>query len=140
RASRRGPVHRLMAGLTARDLKVVRGAQTYPYSRGTCSEALQRAGVPTDAAVAVVPEFERGIKEARVRRIELSELLRHLAEGAEKRAGQGAAERLLRQTPPFVPLLVTTDGEEPMRFSRRTLMASLEKLGLSFKDAHAVTR
>ena len=129
-----------MAGLTARDLKVVRGAETYPYSGGTCIEALQSAGVPTDDAVAIVQEFEQGIKEARVRRIELSELLRHLAEGAEKRAGQGAAERLLRQTPPFVPLLVTTDGEEPMRFSRRTLMASLEKLGLSFKDAHAVTR
>ncbi|HEX7038643.1 MAG TPA: ATP cone domain-containing protein [Trueperaceae bacterium] len=129
-----------MAGLTARDLKVVRGAETYPYSGGTCIEALQSAGVPTDDAVAIVQEFEKGIRESRVRRIELTELLRLLADAAGERAGPGAAERLLRQTPPFVPLLVTTDGDEPMRFSRRTLMASLEKLGLPFKDAHAVTR
>lgn len=129
-----------MAGLTARDLKVVRGAEVYPYSGGTCIEALQSAGVPTDEAVAIVQEFEEGIRGSRVRRIELDELLRLLAEAARRRAGAEVAQRLLRQTPPFVPLLVTSDEDEPMRFSRRTLMASLEKLGLSFKDAHAVTR
>ncbi len=129
-----------MAGLTARDLKVVRGDDTYPYSGGACIEALQSAGVPTEDSVAIVQTFEQEVRTAKVRRIALTDLVARLAAAAGERAGPEAADRLLRQTPPFVPLLVTTDGQEPMRFSRRTLMASLEKLGLPFKEAHAVTR
>ncbi|HEX7001519.1 MAG TPA: ATP cone domain-containing protein [Trueperaceae bacterium] len=128
-----------MAGLTARDLKVMRGEETFPYSGGVCIEALQSAGVPTDEAVLAVQEVEEGLRQRKQRRIDLSELLDLLAAAAARRAGEPAASRLKRQTPPFVPLLVTTEGQPASRFSRRTLKASLEKLGLSFKDAHAVT-
>ncbi len=129
-----------MAGLTARDLKVVRGEERFPYSGGACIEALQGAGAPTEDAVAAVHEVEARVREARLKRVELGELLRMLAEAAASRSGQEVADRLLRQTPPFVPLMVTAAAEEKARFSRRTLMGSLEKLGLSFKDANAVTR
>ncbi len=128
-----------MAGLTARDLKVVRDGETFPYSGGVCIEALQSAGVPTDDAVMAVQEVEALVKERKQRRIQLDDLIELLAEAAAKRAGEPAAQRLRRQTPPFVPLLVTTDGQPAAKFSRRTLKASLEKLGLPFKDAHAVT-
>ena len=52
-----------MAGLTARDLKVTRGDETFPYSGGVCIEALQSAGVPTDDAVAAVQEVEEQVRE-----------------------------------------------------------------------------
>ncbi|HZX00589.1 MAG TPA: hypothetical protein VFF10_11040 [Trueperaceae bacterium] len=128
-----------MAGLTARDLKVTRGDETFPYSGGVCIEALQSAGVPTDDAVAAVQEVEEQVRAQRLRRILLDDLLDLLVDAAGSRAGEDAVARFRRQTPPFVPLLVTTEGQPAARFSRRTLKASLEKLGLSFKDAHAVT-
>ncbi len=128
-----------MAGLSARDLKVVRGEETYPYSGGACIEALQSAGMLTDEAVMAVHEVEEEVRSRRQRRIALDDLLELLAESATRRGGEAVGARLLKQTPPFVPLLVTTEGQPPARFSRRTLKASLEKLGLSFKDAHAVT-
>src|SRR5690606_7053876 len=134
--------------LLGRDLRVRRGDALYPYSAGALVESLQSAGVTTDEAMKIVSDIEAHIKERKLRRIELSALVDMLEEGAKQRSGQ-AAERLRRQTPPFVPIVVEDPslGDVPAkagsldlkRFSRRTLMASLEKLGLKLKEAHAAT-
>ena len=124
-----------------RDLKVYRGDEHFAYSSGALVEAMQSAGVPTEDAIRIVGEVEASIRERKQRRIELGELIELLAAGAERAGGEQAAARLRRQTPPFVPLIVVSDRgsdkESRRRFSRRTLTASLEKLGLRFKEARA---
>src|SRR5690606_36303299 len=134
--------------LRGRDLRVRRGDDLYSYSAGALVESLQSAGVTTDEAMKIVSDIEAHIKDRKLRRIELSTLVDMLEEGAKQRSEQAAA-RLRRQTPPFVAIVVedTSMGEAPAparsidikRFSRRTLMASLEKLGLKLKEAHAAT-
>jgi len=134
--------------LRGKDLRVRRNGELFPYSAGALVESLQSAGVTTDEAMKIVSDIEAHIKDSKLRRIELSTLVDMLEEGAKQRSSQ-AAERLRSQTPPFVPIIVegTSSGDAPakagsidsMRFSRRTLMASLEKLGLKLKEAHAAT-
>ncbi len=120
-----------------RDLRVVRGGEHYGYSTGEVVEALQSAGVLTDEAIRIAREAERRFRESGARQVELSELVQELAGMVSERVAPEVAARLMQQTPPFVPLLITLDtGQEP--FSRRTLMTSLEKLDLGFKEAHAV--
>ena len=140
--------------LTGRDLRVSRDGELYPYSAGACVEVLQGAGVSTDEAMKIVFDVESKIKERKLKRIELSELVDMLVAGAALRS-EHAAARLRRQTPPFVPIVVedvagpvSGPASAPVhgsaklgtkKFSRRTLMASLEKLGLKLKEAHAAT-
>ncbi len=120
-----------------RDLRVVRGDDRYAYTTGVVVEALQSAGVLTDEAIRIAREAERRLREGDERTVDLDDLMGVLAELVEERVAPEVAERLRHQTPPFVPLRIDVDGaREP--FSRRTLMASLEKLGLGFKEAHAV--
>ena len=120
-----------------RDLRVVRGSERYAYTTGEVVEALQSAGVLTDEAIRIAREAERRFRESGARRVELAELIDALAAMVAERVAPEVAERLKQQTPPFVPLLIEVDGsEEP--FSRRTLTASLDKLDLGFKEAHAV--
>ncbi len=120
-----------------RDLRVVRGDDAYAFSVGDIVEALQGAGVLTDEAIRIARETERRFRAGESNRVELSTLLRELGEEVEERVSPSAAQRLREQTPPFVPLLVQREGASDEPFSRRTLMASLEKLGLGFKEAHA---
>lgn len=124
-----------------RELKIARGAEVFAYSSGALVEALQSAGVATEDAIRIVHEVEADLRDRKLRRIELSDLLDLLERGALEASGDLAAERLRRQTPPFVPLTVVSDRgsskESSRRFSRRTLTASLEKLGLRFKEARA---
>lgn len=128
--------------MRTRDLRVVRGDVRYAYSTGTIVEALQGAGVLTDDAISLTRDVERRVRERNVRRVEFEQLMGLLEEAVRERVGNEAADRFRRQTPPFVPILVEVraeDGrvtEEP--FARRTLTASLEKLGLGFKEAHVV--
>lgn len=134
--------------LKGRDLRVKRDGELYPYSAGALVESLQSAGVTTDDAMKIVSDIEGHIKDRKLHRIDLSTLVDMLEEGAKQRSGQAAA-RLRRQTPPFVPIIVEdASAGDPTakagsfdlkRFSRRTLMASLEKLGLKLKEAHAAT-
>jgi 2-phosphoglycerate kinase len=134
--------------LKGRDLRVRRDGELYPYSAGALVESLQSAGVTTDEAMKIVSGIEAQIRERKLRKIDLSALVDMLEEGAKHRSVQ-AAERLRRQTPPFVPIVVedVSSGDAPIRpgsldikrFSRRTLMASLEKLGLKLKEAHTAT-
>jgi len=120
-----------------RDLRVLRGDERYAYTTGEVVEALQSAGVLTDEAIRIAREAERRFREAGTRQVELDALMDELAGMVSERVAPEVAERLKQQTPPFVPLLIEVDGEnEP--FARRTLMASLEKLDLGFKEAHAV--
>lgn len=127
-----------------RDLRVVRGDQRYALSVGTLVESLQAAGVPTDDAISLVAEVEvllRARDDSQVELVELTELLTGLL---RERFGEEPAALFARQTPPFVPLIVESDpsGEDgerrAKRFSRRTLVTSLDKLGLGFKEANAV--
>jgi 2-phosphoglycerate kinase len=120
-----------------RDLRVVRGEERFAYTTGEVVEALQSAGVLTDEAIRIAREAERQLREPGTRRVELDELMDVLGRMVEDRVAPEVAQRLRQQTPPFVPLLIDADGhQEP--FARRTLMASLEKLDLGFKEAHAV--
>lgn len=118
-----------------REVRVVRGDDSYGYSVGAVVEALQSAGVFTEDAMALARDFERRLRHGGQREIPLSELMEILAAGVEKRSSPEAAQRFLRQTPPFVPILV---GAGTDQFSRRRLLSSLEKIGLGFKEAHVV--
>lgn len=128
--------------MRTRDLRVVRGEERYAYSTGAIVEALQGAGVPTDDAISLARDVERRLRERNVRSVELPDLLAMLERGVQERVGAEAAGRFQRQTPPFVPIVVEVRLEDdkvvPEPFSRRTLTASLEKLGLGFKEAHVV--
>lgn len=118
-----------------RDLTVTRGAERYRYSAGSVVEALQSAGVPTEDAMDLGREVERRLRQRATKEVELSELMSLLAAGVRERISGDAAERFLKQTPPFVPLLV---GEANEPLARRRLTSSLEKVGLDFKEAHVV--
>lgn len=135
--------------MKARDLRVVRGDDRYAFSAGVLVEALQAAGVPTEEAMDIVQELEAHLRESPSRRVELNSLIKLLAEGVRRRVSGAAATRFLRQTPPFVPIVVlqtapaSPSGAEPgqrsgERFSRRRLATAIEKVGLGFKEANMV--
>jgi 2-phosphoglycerate kinase len=120
-----------------RGLKILRGEDRYPFSAGEIVEAMQGAGVPTDAALQIARGVEKQLRAEKVLELELPELVGRLGDLIRKQVSPEAAQRFRTQTPPFVPLMVSKDGsDEPL--SRRTLSHSLEKLGLSFKEAYAV--
>ena len=118
-----------------RELFVLRGEERYPYSAGTVVEALQSAGVPTEDAMDLARDVERRLRHRGAKELDLEELRALLAGEVRRRAGDEAAKRFLRQTPPFVPLLVGARGK---KLSRRRLTSSLEKVGLGFKEANVV--
>ncbi len=119
-----------------RDLRVVRGDAKFSFSTGAIVESLQGAGVPTDEAIAIAKGAEKHYRGGSKKNIPLEKLVEHLTGVVEKEVNAGTAARFKGQTPPFVPLTVESKGEETP-FSRRTLAASLEKLELPFKEAHA---
>lgn len=127
-----------------RDLRVARGDERYALSIGVLVESLQSAGVPTDDAIALVAEVEGQLRAREEPQVELVELTALLTGLVRERQGEETALRLAQQTPPFVPLTVeaASNGQPGQgrgkRFSRRTLVTSLEKLGLGFKEANAV--
>lgn len=94
-----------------RDLVVRRGEESYPYSAGTVVEALQSAGVPTEDAMDLTRDVERRLRAGGAREVELQQLRQLLAAEVRKHTGEDAEQRFMRQTPPFVPLLVGQRGE-----------------------------
>ncbi len=133
--------------MKARELRVVRGDERYTFSAGVLVEALQSAGVPTEEAMSLVHDVEIQLREGSSHRVELDHLMRVLADGVRRRVSGVAAARFVRQTPPFVPILVVqpagqgapgAPGAPLERFSRRRLTAALEKIGLGFKEANVV--
>jgi len=120
-----------------RDLRVAVGSAKRPFAVGVLIEALQAAGVPTEVAVRVVREVERGLRQRSLRVIPVEDLVERLARAVETRVGAQAAEALRRQTPPFTPLEVEHDGKV-RPFERSSVVAGLEKVGLTFKEANSL--
>lgn len=118
-----------------RDIAVTRGEERYRFSAGAVVEALQSAGVPTEEAIELGRELAEELRSRRSVEVPLPDLRAFLVKGVRERVSDEAAERLLGQTPPFVPIQVGDRGET---LTRRRLSSSLEKLGLGFKDAHSV--
>src|SRR5690554_3870930 len=122
-----------------RDFMVVDGEQRYAYSTGEIIEALQGAGVLTDAALSITRTFEGNLRNRATPEITMEELLERLERLIRDRVNPEIATRFRKQTPPFVPLLVVKGGNvEPI--SVRKLARSLEKLGPHFKAANGVAR
>lgn len=119
------------------ELTVVRGEDKYAYSTGDVVEALQAAGVMTDEAMQIARDVEKHFKKRGDRRVALDELVEHIADELVARVDAGTAERFRGQTPPFVPIAVDR-GSGTELFSRRTLVSSLEKLDLGFKEAYSI--
>ncbi|MBX3139411.1 MAG: hypothetical protein KF875_01505 [Trueperaceae bacterium] len=131
--------------MKTRELRVVRGEERYSFSTGVLVEALQSAGVPTEEAIVLALDVEAQLRDSPSRRVELNQLMRLLADGVRRRVSGVAAARFLRQTPPFVPIVVVdgatgAPGAKPVgeRFSRRRLTSAIEKVGLGFKEANFV--
>ncbi|MCY4354082.1 MAG: hypothetical protein OXC09_04740 [Truepera sp.] len=120
-----------------RNLRVVSGGEKYPFSTGELVEALQGAGVLTDQAIGLSRELEKHYRSKGLKRIELQDLMDHLSRRLEEEHGPEIAERLRSQTPPFIPLMIDRDGVREA-FSKRTLTAGLEKIGLTFKEAYSI--
>jgi 2-phosphoglycerate kinase len=117
------------------DLRVAVGRKKVPFSAGQIVEGLQAAGALTDDALRVVRDVEERLRERDERTVPLERLQRLVAARARELLGEEVAQHWEMQTPPFVPIVLERHGGEVARFSRRTLTASLEKLGLGFKEA-----
>ena len=125
-----------------RDFRVVRDKkggdrEKYTFTLGAVVESLQGVGMPTDEAISVARQTEKHLRNEGEKNVPLGDLVAYLRNVLEKDYDADIAERFLKQTPPFVPIMVAL-GEERTPFSRRTLAKSLQKLNFSFKDAHAV--
>lgn len=119
------------------ELYVVRGDAKYAYSMGDVVESLQAAGVMTEEAIRIARDVEKHFEERGEQAIALGEMVGAIAEQVADRVDAATAARFRGQTPPFVPIAVERgDGTE--LFSRRTLVGSLEKLDLGFKEAHSI--
>lgn len=123
-----------------RDLRVHDGAHRHPFATGPIVEALQSAGVTTDEAMRLARDVEKHCRSRYDREVPLAELMARLRKLVAEHVGDEAAEALARQTPPFTALEVVEEDGDRDPFSRRKLASALEKLGLSFKEAHAVVR
>ncbi|HLR45822.1 MAG TPA: hypothetical protein VK092_01585, partial [Deinococcales bacterium] len=96
-------------------------------------------GVLTDVALSVTRSLEHWIRSLDTDELALEDLTDRIAELLTERVSPEVAERFRRQTPPFVPLLISVpDGVEPFSASRIT--RSLEALGLSFRAAAGTAR
>ncbi len=122
-----------------REYKVIRGDDRFIYSTGELVEALQGAGVLTDAALSIARAFEGHLRSRTSTTISLEEVMDRLERLIAERVNREIATRFRKQTPPFVPLLVAR-GDKIEPFSIRKLTRSLESLGLKFKTANGVAR
>src|SRR5690625_3495852 len=121
------------------DVQVRHGERSYSFSAGELVEALQASSVPTDQAIRIARDVEKKLRSANRQEIRYEQLMGRIVEAVRERVGSEAAEQVRVQTPPFVSLVVNK-GEGEERFSKTTLAHSLEKLGLSFKEAYSVAK
>ena len=119
------------------ELYVERGDSRYAYSVGDVVESLQAAGVMTDEAMLIARDVERHFRRKGGGGVLLDAIVDKIAREVSRRVDPATAERFRGQTPPFVPISVERDGGTEL-FSRRTLVNSLEKLDLGFKEAHSI--
>lgn len=123
-----------------RDIRVVEGEHKYVFAMGPLVEAMQAAGVATEDAMQAAREVEKHYRTAGHKQVPLAELMARMQRMAQQMAGREAAEALGRQTPPFIRIRVLQEDGRVEAFSRRRMASYLEKLGTSFKEAHAVVR
>lgn len=121
------------------EVRVDWGEESYAFSAGDVVEALQGAGVLTDDALRIARDLEKQLRARESRRVEHEEVMERLEQVVRERVSDEAAKRFRSQTPPFVPLKVVKE-KDAETFSRRTLSHSLEKFGLSFKEAYAIAK
>jgi 2-phosphoglycerate kinase len=121
------------------ELRVAEGEDKHVFAAGALIESLQAAGVPTEEAVRVVRDVERHLRNEGALVVRGAELVDRLAAEVAERVGVETAEAVRRQTPPFAPLEVDEDGSATP-FDRRLLAASLERAGISFKDANLLAQ
>lgn len=122
-----------------RDLRVLVDGSKRPFAAGLLIEALQAAGAPTELAVRLVRDLEKSLRQRGTRVVPVGEVMEGLAAALEARHDQAVATALRQQVPPFVPLEVASEGEQA-RFDRAALVASLEKVGLAFKEANQLAQ
>lgn len=120
-----------------RELRVKGDETSYAFSVGEIVESLQGVGVPTDEAIRIARTVEKHYRSEGDKAVKLEKLVDRVAKTLEDVVSSDAADRFRVQTPPFVPLEVQADDTATV-FSRRVLAKSLEKIGLRFKEAHAV--
>lgn len=126
--------------MSRRELRVSVGRKKLPFSPGQIVDGLQAAGVLTDDALRVARDVEKKLRASEMLTVPLSTLRDIVAAEVRDRVGEGPAERWSTQTLPFLPIMLERKTGEATPFSRRTLIASLEKLGLGFKEAWALAQ
>lgn len=122
-----------------RELRVQVGAVKRPFASGPLIEGLQAAGVPTEVAVRLVRDLEKGLRQRHETVVPVEALVERLAASVDERVGAAAAEAFRLQTPPFTTLVVEREGGD-VPFERSALVASLEKVGLGFKEANLLAQ
>ena len=122
-----------------KDLKVTRGKERYAWSTGEIVDALQGAGVLTDAALGIARTLESQLLTRAEPKISIEELVERLEKLIAERVNPQIAGRFAKQTPPFVPLKVRA-GDTVEKLSVRKLARSLESIGLKFKAANGIAR
>jgi len=110
-----------------------------PFSKGLITEALVRAGVPSETASALAHRLERELVAQGARVVGGGEIKERLARWLRE-AGLGeAAERFLRQTQAFEEIIVEDEsGARP--FSKGVLLRSLEEAGFELPEAYALAK
>ncbi len=107
----------------------------YQFTIGEIVESLQGVGVQTDEAIKLAEKVEKHFLNQKI--IPINDLQEYISSILEKLHDSSIAERFLLQTLPFVPLTIYSDKKKTA-FSNRLVAKSLEKLGISLKDAFAV--
>ena len=122
------------------EIRIEVAGKRLPFSPGQVVDGLQAAGVLTDDAIRVARDVEARLRRAGEETVSLDDLRAMVADEVRDEVGAGPAERWSSQTPPFVPIVLERKTGEDAIFSRRTLIVSLEGLGLGFKEAWALAQ
>ena len=104
-------------------------------SRGMI-EALQSVGIATERAITISQSIEKHFNGIAPKRLEYVELMAYAIEKVKKTEGQDFAERLGKQIPPFVPIVIM-DQNQQEEFSQRILSAELNSIGMGIKESNS---
>ncbi len=109
----------------------------YPFSLGLLVEALQGSGLSTDKAIELARRIEKHFNHHDGKTLKLDKLSDYTYKLLSEEGSKDIAQRFKEQTLAFVPIFVKTQMEEKL-FSKRQITGSLEKLGLSSKNANRI--
>ena len=123
------------------ELRIRKGDDSFVFNLGAIVETFQATGIATDTAIVLARQLEESLR-SRSDTLTLEQLNEEMATLIAAEVGDYAAHRFRQFIPPYFPLRVVSidqAGEvRRERFSRGELTKSLEKLKLSFKEAHAL--